>query len=62
VSPRDRFQEREISQWSRRATALDNQTHFEAAPSDLHREDARDSQLSGVRTLLFFRAANRQLE
>ena len=43
-------------------TTLDNQTHFEAAPSDLHREDTRDSQLRGVRISLFFLAANRQLE
>ena len=41
---------------------MENQTHFEAAPPDLHREDARESQRSGVRTLLFFRDGMRQLE
>ena len=57
ASPSDGFHEREINQRSWRAITLDNQTHFEAAAPDLHREDARDSQLNGVRTLLFFRAA-----
>lgn len=41
---------------------LDNQTHLEAAPPDLHREDARDLQRGGVRTEWFFRGFNRQLE
>jgi hypothetical protein len=62
ASPRDRFDEREISQWSWRATALENQTHFEPAPPDLHREDARDRKRSGVRIALYFRDGVLQLE
>src|SRR5258708_1183700 len=55
ASPRDRFDEREIGRWSWRATALEKQAHFEPAPPDLHRKDARDRQRSGVRTVLLFR-------
>ncbi len=62
ASASDRFHEREISQRSWLAITLDNQTHFEAAPPDLHREDARDSQLSGVVIARFFRDGIRQLD
>jgi hypothetical protein len=44
ASPRDGFDECEISQWSWRATALENQTHLETVPPDLHRKDTRDNQ------------------
>jgi hypothetical protein len=62
ASPRDGFDEGEISQWSGRATALENQTHFEPAPPDLHREDTRDSQFCGTPTVLLFRDGVRELE
>jgi hypothetical protein len=41
---------------------LDNQTQFKATSPDLHREDAGESQVSGVRIVLFFRDGTRQLE
>jgi hypothetical protein len=49
ASSRDRFDELEISKWSWRATALDDEAHFEAAPPDLQRKDTRDSSGTGAR-------------
>jgi len=34
--------------------SLDNQTHLEATPPDLHREDAHDDRLGAVRAVPFF--------